>query len=293
MTILRAELKKLTGNPMLISFTLWVFPVGIAAFMVIGLVLALILPEAARAMSTTSSGSWVKDMAAIWQITSSFPANVFGRLLPLAFMATAFAGEYAWGTLRLALPRVPRTRLLFNKSLSLVLLISLAFVLTSLLLGIGQTALHSVLGLDYGPTLSSTALADFGSVYGREMLLGVLSLCVLVGMAATAAVVTRSILGGLLASFGFSVLEPMSFMVLLLIQRVFGWAQAMNLYRFTPSYNLDNARAWMALDHGFLQPGMTLASPPSLAVSLLWLLFWIGLLFGAAALVFQRQDIHE
>ncbi len=112
-------------------------------------------------------------------------------------------------------------------------------------------------------------------------------------MAALAAVVTRSILGGLLAGFGLSVLEPMSFMVLLLLQRVFDWAEVINLYRFAPTYNLDNARAWLANGEGFLQPGMTLAEPPALGVSLLLLVAWIGLLLGGAVLAFQRQDIHE
>jgi ABC-type transport system involved in multi-copper enzyme maturation permease subunit len=293
MSLLRAELRKLTGNPMLIGFTVWVFPVGIGAFVVVGILLGLFLPDAARAMATTSSGSWITDAANVWRITSSFPANVFGRLLPLAFMATAFAGEYAWGTLRQVLPRSPRWALLVAKSLALVLLLAASFLLTSLINLAGQAGLRGVLDMEYGPALSWEAVSDFSQVYGRELLLGLLSLLILVGMAALAAVLTRSILGGLLASFGLSVLEPMSFMIFLLLQRLFDWQWVMNLYRLVPTYNLDNTRSWLAFGEGFLQPGSGMESAPSLTASLVLLGLWILLLMGAAIWIFQRQDISE
>jgi hypothetical protein len=63
------------------------------------------------------------------------------------------------------------------------------------------------------------------------------------------------------------------------------------LYRFLPSFNLDNARSWFLEAHAFTSPLVAISHPPTLACSLLLLVGWIGLLFGVAAWTFNRQDI--
>ncbi len=293
MRLLRAELRKLLGNPMLTGFTVWIFPVGIGAFLLIGIVLGFLLETPGRAMALTSSGRWTSDATGIWRAVTSFPLNILGNLLPLAFMAVAFAGEYAWGTYRNVLPRAHRIAVLAAKTAALVLVLSASFLVTSILTPIGFAIMRSKVGLDYGPAVTGQALADFAVRYGQELLLGVLGLLVLAGFAALAAILTRSILGGLLAGFGLSVLEPMSFAGLILVSRLFDWPAVVELYRFTVSYNLDNARAWFLDGHAFQSPLVEISSPPQLGGSLLILIVWIALLLGASAWIFNRQDIGE
>lgn len=293
MHLLRAELRKLLGNPMLTGFTVWIFPVGIGAFLLIGIVLSFLLETPARAMALTSSGSWTSDSAGIWRAVTAFPLNILGNLLPLAFMAVAFAGEYAWGTYRNVLPRAHRIAVLAAKTAALVLVLSASFLVTSILTPVGFAIMRSKAGLDYGPALTGQSLADFAVRYGQELLLGVLGLLVLAGFASLAAILTRSILGGLLAGFGLSVLEPMSFAGLALVSRLFDWPAVVELYRFTASYNLDNARAWFLDGHAFQSPLVDITSAPSLVGSLLILIVWIALLLGASAWIFNRQDIGE
>lgn len=293
MHLLRAELRKLLGNPMLTGFTVWIFPVGIGAFLLIGIVLSFLLETPARAMALTSSGSWTSDATGIWRAVTAFPLNILGNLLPLAFMAVAFAGEYAWGTYRNVLPRAHRIAVLAAKTAALVLVLSTSFLVTSILTPVGFAIMRSKAGLDYGPALTGQSLADFAVRYGQELLLGVLGLLVLAGFASFAAILTRSILGGLLASFGLSVLEPMSFAGLALVSRLFDWPTVVELYRFTASYNLDNARAWFLDGHAFQSPLVEITSAPSLAGSLLILIVWIALLLVASAWIFNRQDIGE
>lgn len=293
MRLLRAELRKLLGNPMLTGFTVWIFPVGIGAFLVIGIALSFVLKTPGQAMALTSSGDWTQDASGIWRAVTAFPLNILGSLLPLAFMAVAYAGEYAWGTYRNVLPRAHRVAVLAAKTAALVLVLSAAFIVTSILTPLGFAILRQRAGFEYGPALNLDAVADFAVHYGQEMLLGVMGLLVLAGFAALAAVLTRSILGGLLAGFGLSVLEPMSFAALVLLSRVFDWPSVVELYRFTASYNLDNARSWFLDGRAFQSPLAEITQAPSLAGSLLIVAVWIVVLLGASAWLFNRQDIGE
>lgn len=293
MRLLRAELRMLLGNRMLTGFTVWIFPVGIGAFLVIGILLSFVLEAPALAMALTSSGDWTRDAAGIWRAVTSFPLNIFGSLLPLAFMAVAFAGEYAWGTYRNVLPRTHRVFVLAAKTAALVLVLSASFLLTSLLTPTGFAVLRSQTGLTYGPAWGAESLAGFVASYGQEMLLGVLGLMVLAGFAALASILTRSILGGLLGSFGLSVLEPMSFALLVLLSRVFDRPSLVELYRFSASYNLDNARAWLLEGHAFQSPLAQVTHAPTLAGSLLLVGAWILILLGLSAWIFNRQDISQ
>lgn len=293
MRLLRAELRKLLGNPMLTGFTVWIFPVGIGAFLAIGIGLSFVLKTPGQAMALTSSGAWTTDSAGIWRAVTAFPLNILGSLLPLAFMAVAFAGEYAWGTYRNVLPRAHRVAVLAAKTTALVLVLSASFILTSILTPVGFAILRRLAGLNYGPAVTGTTISHFAISYGQEMLLGLMGLLVLAGFAALAAVLTRSILGGLLAGFGLSVLEPMSFAALVLVSRVFNWPSVVELYRFTASYNLDNSRAWLLDGHAFQSPLTEITQPPALAGSLMIVALWIVVLLGTSAWLFNRQDIGE
>lgn len=289
--LLRAEWYKVVKNYVLTGFLVWIFPIGVAAFFAIAIVIGSISENAQRAMVATSSGQWTTDVAATWAFVTSFPANILGRMLPLAFMAVVFAGEYQWGAWKNLVPRSRRTSLILAKFATLTTVVMLALLMTSTVVGVGQWLSHQVAAEMYGPALTAQVVVDFLRDYAREALLGMTSLLVLAGFAALGALITRSILGALLIGFGLSLFESLSPVMLTILDRVLDESGLINLYRFTSAYNIDNVRSWLINDTALTgsQPGFT--AEPSLAFSLIMLAIWVVGLVALAATVFERQDI--
>lgn len=291
--LLLAEWRKINGNRMLVSFLVWIYPVGLGMFMVGLLAGALFSPESTGtlAMAATSSGQWTSDMLGIWATITSFPGNIFLRMLPLAFLATVFAGEYQGQTWKVILPWRRRAALLAAKFAVAIGLITLSFAVTSLIIGAGNAAVRSLLDLPYGPPLAGPAIAEFVSDYAREAVLAVASLLVLAGFAALASLGTRSVVGGLLAGFGLSVVEPMSMVLLAFLGNLTDNPALINMYQFTPSYAVENMRAQFTLGEAAKLPFSEFTATPEAAVSALILLVWIVLLLGGSMWLFERQDI--
>ena len=289
--LLRAEWQKVIKNYMLTGFLVWIYPVGLAAFFIMAVFAGLVSKTARLAMVATSSGQWTTEMLGIWALVTSFPVNILPRLLPLAFMAVVFASEYQWGMWKNLIPRSRRVLLILVKFVILIVVVMMSLLLSSLIIGAGQSLSHQVAGVAYGPILTTEVLADFVRAYTREALLGMTSLILLAGYAAVAAVLTRSILGGLLAGFGFSILEPMSFAVLIMLGRVLDKPGIINLFQFTPSYNIDNMRSWLVSNMPFTQVETNFTAEPSLAFSAIVLGAWVIGLIILAVSVFERQDI--
>ncbi len=292
MSLLRAEWKKATGNLLLTGFLVWIVPIGVLAFYVLGLLVFLVTddPESVG-IASVSAGSLTTDMVGVWSLIITFPGNILGRLLPLAFMAVMFAGEYQWGTLRQIVPRSRRSSLILAKVATTTFIVLLSYILASLIIGIGQVAGHALLGLDYGSILAGDELSRLAESYFEHLLLGMLSLLIVAGFAAVAAVLTRSILGGLLASFGLSTLEPMSLVFLVLLGRLLNRADLANLYQFAATYHLDNARSWFVAGHALAPPLPGFAAGPALVVSLIALALWVIVLVAISIILFNRQDI--
>lgn len=291
LSLLQAEWKKTTSNRMLSGFLVWIYPVGVGAFMLMMLLVSLVSESSAQAMAATSSGQWTSDMSAIWLFISTFPGNIFGRMLPLAFMAIVFAGEYQWGTWKNLIPRSSRPALILAKYCTLTAFIMLSLFITSLLTAVGQALGHSVIGAAYGPELSAANLIEFAPTYFQHALLALISLVILVGFAALSALLTRSILGGLLAGFGFSVVEPMSLMLFYLVGKLIARPEMINLYQYTPTYNLDNLRSWFAQQGAAAAPLAGFTAEPRMGFSVIVLAIWILGLVTLSLLIFQRQDI--
>ncbi len=289
--LLRAEWHKVVKNHVLTGFLVWIFPIGAAAFFAIATVMGLISENAQRAMLATSSGQWTTDVTAVWTFVTSFPANTLGRMLPLAFMAVVFAGEYQWGAWKNLVPRSRRAFLILAKFATLTTVVMLALSITSAVVGIGQWLTHQVAAVSYGPPLTAQVAADFLRHYTRESLLGMTSLLVLAGFAALGALITRSILGALLIGFGLSLFEALSPVLLAILGRVLDESALVNLYRFTSAYSIDNVRSWLVNDTALtrIQPGFT--AEPSLAFSLMTLAVWVIGLVTLALMLFERQDI--
>ena len=161
LSLLKAEWKKTTSNRMLSGFLIWIYPIGVGAFIAMMVLVSLLSESSARAMAATSSGQWTTDMLSIWLfISRRFPGNIFGRMLPLAFMAVTFAGEYQWSTWKNVVPRSTRWNLILAKFVTLSSFIMLSLFLTSLILGAGQGLGHALTGAAYGPKLDIANLAE-------------------------------------------------------------------------------------------------------------------------------------
>ncbi len=291
LNLIRAEWKKATKNYMLIGFLVWSYPIGVGMLYGFFVLTALLVPRMRDGLTTMSSGQWTSDMAGIWGMVSTFPGNVFGRMLPLAFMAVIFAGEYQWGTWKNLIPRGRRISLLLAKFITLIAIIATSLLVTTLIAGVMQVIAHKIADLPYGPALSAEALADFARMYIREALLSVASLIILAGYASLAALLTRSILGSLMLGLGFSIVEPITITFFGLLGKLLDNNQAVNLYRFVPTYNIDNIRAWLVTDEALTGMPFGFNAEASLGFSAAMLALWIVGLVLLSAVIFQRQDI--
>jgi hypothetical protein len=279
--LLRAEWLKAIKNYKLTGFLVWIYPVSLVAFFVIAPFTGL----------DFEPGQWTKDIPGIWTTIISFPYNLMLRMLPLAFMVNMFASEYQLGTWKNLVPRNRRTFLILAKCVVLVVIVMISLILSSLVIGAGQGVGHALSGTAYGPHLTGKVLADFLGVYAREAFLGMLSLSMLVGFAAVAVFLTRSVLGGLLVAFGLSIFESLSLHILLLLGGLLDKPGIINLYRFNPTYNLDNLRSWLVNNAPF-QPAMPIfTATPSLAFSAIMLGVWVIGLMILVVYMFKQQDI--
>lgn len=292
----RAEWRKVFANFKLTSFLVWIIPIGYFAFHTVMILLSLISKTVQAGVEYFGSGDWTADSLVVWDMLIFFPANLFGRMLPLAFMAVVFAGEYQWRTLKNIVPRTQRWKLLLAKMAALISLVIVSMVLTALIATLGPSIGHRIHGLPYGPTLSAQVVGDFLLDTARTALIALISLLNIVSYAAVAAILTRSILGGLLVSFGFAVLDATSLGFILTLRGLFDKPELINLYQFTPTYNLSNLHSWLFRGQAqqFITTGTApLTAEPSFGVSSLVLGIWIFGLIGLAIWLFQRQEITE
>lgn len=287
--LLYAEWIKTAGNRRLVAFLVWIYPIGMAAFMAVMVIAQMVSSGPSREVILLSAGRWTDDMLWTWDLITGFPMNVFGRMLLLAFMAAAFAGEYQWNTWKNIVPRSRRSLLILSKLVTVVSIAVIALVLTSAVVGLGQALAHRAGDVDYGPRLSWRAIAPFATAYAREAFLATLSLTVLAAFSSVATLITRSLLGGLLCGFGFSILEPQELWYVL--GTLFDQPGIVNLYRFMPTYNLNNLRSWWVNQSSWVPstPGFT-ARPTLLFSSVVLGLWFVGLV-GLALFVFEKQDI--
>jgi ABC-type transport system involved in multi-copper enzyme maturation permease subunit len=292
----RAEWRKVFANFRLTAFLVWIFPIGLFAFHTVMILLSLISPTMTAGVEYFGSGFWTTDSLNSWNMMITFPANLFGRMLPLAFMAVVFAGEYQWRTLKNIAPRTQRWKLILAKMAALVSLVLISLALTALISALGPSIGYRIHGLPYGPDLDLQILGSFMLDTAKTVFIVLLSLAVLAGYAAIAAITTRSILGGLMVSFGFSVLDAVSLGMLSLLGALFNQPSLINLYQYTPTYNLSNMYSWLLRGEGEIAiiAGISpLTFAPSFWVSLLMLAIWIVGLIGLSLVIFQRQELTE
>lgn len=289
--LLRAEWKKTIWNYLLTGFLVWAFPVGVMGFYLVMLIGGVFSKEWAEGMVGTGSGLWTEDALGAWGMILAFPFTILSRMMPLAFMAAVFAGEYQSGMWKYLIPRSRRVNLILAKTAVVIVLFTLALIATSAVTVAGQGLGRRLVGWEYGPAVAGEEISSFAVRYAQTVLLGILTLIILAAIAALASILTRSVLGGLLVVFGFSTVDSLSMYMLMLLARIFSVPDIVNLYRYTPQCNIDNAQSWFRTGAAVRLPFENFSMGPDLGFSLAALVVWaVGLAMLALA-VFERQDI--
>jgi ABC-type transport system involved in multi-copper enzyme maturation permease subunit len=259
---------------------------------VAGVILAL--SSSARAgLRQDETLLWTEQAISMW----NFPNNPVGRLILLGFTAVVFAGEYQWQTWKNVVPRNRRAALILIKFLALGVFVVLAFSLMSVLWTAGWAVLTHIADAPYGPRVTWAVLQDFGEDYALAAGLAFTSTLIAAGYAALAAMVTRSILGGVIAGFALTFAENLSIVALMLIGWFLDIPRIVHLYRLTPGYNLINVASWINENApNTMRPfeegkysGIVFSD--SLEFSLAILALWVFGLIALTVFLFQRQDI--
>jgi hypothetical protein len=133
-----------------------------------------------------------------------------------------------------------------------------------------------------------------------------LSVLILAGVAALAALVTRSVLGSVIMGVGFAIIDGFIAAGLMVFYLFTDWRFFPSLYRFTISYNVDNLLNWATsgraspvLGNIHVQDnpvfGELVIDPPiagtPLGISVMILCLWMIVLVGLAVISFYRQDL--
>jgi ABC-2 type transport system permease protein len=290
--LFRAEWLKIAGNRWVSGCLIWIFPiVAFGAVVVLALILSL-SSSAREGFRGDNSPLWTESAMTVWNI----PNNPVGRLILLGFTAVVFAGEYQWQTWKNIVPRNRRVPLILIKFLALGVFVVVAFLLMSLIWTLGVGLLSQIVGVSYGPKITSDVLSDFAGDYSLTVALTFTSTLIAAGYAALAAMLTRSILGGVLVGFALTFAENLSIVGLLLIGYFLNIPRIVHLYRLTPGYNLLNVTSWindkvalnMDVDVG---PNVKYVLSDSLTFSVVVLVVWVFGLIALTAYLFRRQDI--
>lgn len=286
--LFRAEWQKIVGHTKLMISLVWLFPIMTAIVLSIGILISIFSEGFGAYMGESA---WTNDLLGIWRLINAFPGNIFTRLPIIAFMAIVFAGEYEWGTWKNIVPRNQRLNLIIAKLVTLVIIVMLALIATSVITVIFQYLAHTIEGIYYGQKLTYAAVVETARIYFFEALLSSISLMIFGAFAAIAAMLTRSVIGSLLLSFGLSLVDLLSIMLFLILGNIFNKPELINLYSFSPSYNLENIRVELFDHYSEMAnlPGFT--ADLSLGSSFSLLVIWIVALMSMAIWLFKRQDI--
>lgn len=287
-SIIRAEWIKSFKYTRLMVALVWFYPIMAAIVLIIGILASLFSKGFAAYMQQSL---WNEDILAIWGMINTFPGNIFTRIPLLAYMAVMFAGEFEWGTWKNIIPPSQRASLIIAKLITLTGIIIMSLIATSAVIVLFNLIAHALEGIPYGPPISGRILSDLIQVYFFEIILSILSILILGSFIAIAAMLTRSIIGSMLLGLGLSLVDLLSVGLFMILGNLFNRQNIVNLFRFTPSYNLENVRSWFLNNTALSQVPPGFNADLTLASSSLLLIMWIISLLAFIVWLFQRQDI--
>lgn len=286
--LVRAEFIKMIQHRWLIGFTMWIFPIGIGILMLVGVVTVLLTDE--RANTVWSGLRWTEQMMGAWMA----PTDLFGQMLPMAFAATWFAGEAQWSTWKHIIPRTRRWKLMTAKIIGIMAIFFIVFNITAFVAAIGAILVTGTANLPLTPPLNSQTIDAFLTEYGVTVLINLGALLFISVLGAIGGLLTRSTLAATLLGFSAFALIRAIIVPLALAMTLLGLPWIGDLYRLTPTYNLDNAKAWLLGGNQFDFPKLTSDVnfvPDSLGFSLVVLAIWISVLVAMMLYIAERRDI--
>jgi ABC-2 type transport system permease protein len=290
--LFRAEWLKIAGNRWVAGCLVWIFPMAAVAFLVVAALVLSLSSDAREGLRQDESPPWTENAIGVWNV----PNNPIGRLILLGFTAVVFAGEYQWQTWKNVVPRNRRVALIVIKFLALGVFVVVAFLLMSIIWTLGWGVLCQIAGVSYGPRITGDVLSDFAGDYALAAALAFTSTIIAAGYAALAAMLTRSILGGVLVGFALTFAESLSIVAFIFIGYFLDIPRIVHLYQLTPGYNLLNVASWIN-DHVAANMDVEVGSKAtyifsdSLTFSIVVLAVWVGGLIALTAFLFRRQDI--
>lgn len=286
LNLLRAEWRKIGGNRPVMIFMVWIFPIGGILISLLQTLVVASMPERYRNMVGTVR--WDEQMIGTWIL----PGSEFGRLLVLAFASIVIGGEYQWGTWKNVLPRAPRLAVMLSKLATILAYMMLAFLLLSVILALGTVLMAAVGQMPLGPELNASTLGNLLPDYLTQMLMALIAAGLGVCYAAIAAVVSRSVVGGIVVGLLIVTAEVLSLQVLFIIGNWINRPEIIALYQFTPTYNINNASRLLRGGSPFTFAALSeYIAPNTLTQSLLILAVWVAVSLGLALYLFRRQDI--
>jgi ABC-type transport system involved in multi-copper enzyme maturation permease subunit len=203
-----------------------------------------------------------------------------------------FAGEYQWGTWKSIIPRNRRLSLLMVKYVTLGVMTVLTFALMSVIALIGYLLIALVGGVSVEPALSGHVLADFIGDYATQAMLAFLSTLIIAGYTALIAMLTRSMVGGILVGVGAILVETLILPIaLVIIGSILDIPSITKSITYLPVYNFSNISSWAVEGHSATMDLGDIMVARSLTFSIVVLAIWVFGLIGLTVAIFRRQDI--
>ncbi len=289
MALMRSEWKKVSGNRLLVSCVIWIWPFIVVALAGFTLVLFLANPEA-RAEYAATPVSWTDAALTPW----GFLNNSIGRLLLMGFVAAVVAGEYEYRTWKTILPGNRRWVLLLVKYATIAGFIIMAFSVTMVIAVIVFGLMNLALGAGYPPEIGGKMLLDFAGDLALNISLSFVAVWIVASVAILVSIWTRSILFGVLVGVFISLLESLGIpLALALVSELLHLDWIGDAVVVTPTYHADNIAAWVNTGAGVSYPYLEdMRITASLAGSIVSLAVWLLGLMGLSVFFFERQDIQ-
>jgi hypothetical protein len=282
-SLFRAEWEKIAGNRWAVAFLVWIFPMGMLVFLGGVIVITLLSEDFRAAQTTLGIAPWNVTILDTWK----FLNTEMMRYVIVIFSAIVFAGEYQYGTWKNLIPRRSRLVLILNKLLILGVFVTIAFVATTIISGIGTGIVAGMLGINYGPFDGET-IRQFAGEYLFQMVITLSASLIAATYAAIAAMITRNIVASGIVGILITLAEQATLVLIWLIYTLLK-INALLLYQLTPGYNLANISTWVQFNTAY-QP-ISALKPLSLASSVtIVALIAVGLI-GLTVYLFRRQDI--
>jgi ABC-type transport system involved in multi-copper enzyme maturation permease subunit len=286
--LFRAEWMKINGNRFMTSFTVWLFPVGVATFLTLALIPALTSPLF-RLQVNVAPPTWTMQTLLPWTVINS----IVTRLILVAFAADVFAGEYQRSMWKNLLPRRRRSTYILMKFFTMSLMLFIAFLSTCVLAGLISGLVVRVTGAPYNLTQPGETLSGFFNSFTLQAFVAIISALIAACFGALGGIVTRSILGAVGFGAICTVGEQAMLMILFLVGNALNAPGLVGLYQYTPGYNLSNISSWATTGAAYTMPGIPAQyiGATGAGTSFVILFAWVVGLIGLTVWLFRRQDI--